>query len=124
MISFWDKIGNDQAVIIIKFIKNEDLHTMAYFSPIQITSKHIMISIDDFKIASFEKKCELVSTQTTYVTSRTDEEKKAYLYHTGRFFIEVVYSPPLKRVMLIKAFNDHSSLLPYVETVSLEDLRL
>jgi hypothetical protein len=83
-----------------------------------------MISIDDFKIATFEKKCELVSTHTTYLTSRTDEEKKNYLYHSGIFFIEVVYSSALKRVILIKAFNDHNSLLPYVETVSLEDLRL
>jgi len=81
-----------------------------------------MISIDDFKGASFERKCELVTTQTTYLSSRMEEEKKVYLYHTGKFFIEVFYSPLFRRVLLIRAFNDSNSLTPYVEMVSLEDL--
>lgn len=83
-----------------------------------------MISIDDFKVASFEKKCDHVTSQTTYITSRCDEEKKIYLYHSGKFFIEVFYSPPLKRVLLIHAFNDLNNLLIYTESVSLEDLKL
>jgi hypothetical protein len=87
-----------------------------------MTTKFAMISIDDFKIASFEKKCELVTSQTTYITSRCDEEKKVYLYHSGKFFIEVFYSPLFKRVIMIHAFNDMNNLLPYAESVSLEDL--
>lgn len=83
-----------------------------------------MISIDDFKVASFEKKCDHVTSQTTYITSRCDEEKKIYLYHSGKFFIEVFYSPLLKRVLLIHAFNDLNNLLLYAESVSLEDLKL
>ena len=83
-----------------------------------------MISINEFEVASFEKKCELVTTQTNYLSSREDEEKKVYLYHTGEFFIEVFYSPLFKRVLLIRAFNDSNNLTPYVETVSLEDLKL
>jgi hypothetical protein len=97
---------------------------VAYFSPVRITTKIVMISIDDFKVASFEKKCDLVTSQTTYITSRCDEEKKIYLYHSGKFFIEVYYSPLLKRVLLIHAFNDLNNLLPYAESVSLEDLKL
>jgi hypothetical protein len=83
-----------------------------------------MISIDDFKVASFEKKCDLVTSQTTYITSRCDDEKKIYLYHSGKFFIEVLYSPRFKRVLLIHAFNDLNNLQPYAESVSLEDLKL
>ena len=83
-----------------------------------------MISIDDFKVASFEKKCDLVTSQTTYITARCDQEKKIYLYHSGKFFIEVFYSTLFKRVLLIHAFNDLNNLLPYVESVSLDDLNL
>jgi hypothetical protein len=97
---------------------------MAYFSPVRITTKIVMISIDDFKVASFEKKCDLVTSHTTYITSRCDDEKKIYLYHSGKFFIEVFYSPLLKRVLLIHAFNDLNNLLLYAESVSLEDLKL
>jgi hypothetical protein len=97
---------------------------VAYFSPVGVTTKFVMISIDDFKVASFEKKCDLVTSQTTYITSRCDEEKKIYLYHSGKFFIEVFYSPLFKRVLLIHAFNDLNNLLPYAESVSLEDLKL
>jgi len=83
-----------------------------------------MISIDDFKVASFEKKCDLITSQTTYITSRCDEEKKIYLYHSGKFFVEVFYSTVFKRVLLIHAFNDLNNLLSYTESVSLEDLNL
>ena len=83
-----------------------------------------MTSIEDFRVASFEKKCEHVTSQTTYIISRCEDEKKIYLYHSGEFFIEVVYLPFLKRVTLIHAFNDAKNLLPYTESVSLEDLRL
>ena len=95
---------------------------MAHFSPHNHTTKMVMTSIDDFKVASFEKKCEHVTTQTTYIASRSDEQKKIYLYHSGRFFIEVVYAPVLKRVVFIHAFNDADHLCPYTESVSLEDL--
>lgn len=97
---------------------------MAYFSPEEITTKFVMISIDDFKVASFEKKCELVTSKTTYITSRSEESKKVYLYHSGKFFVEVYYSPLLKRVLLIRAFNDQKNLLAYAESVSLEGLEL
>lgn len=97
---------------------------MAYFSPEEIITKIDMISIDDFKVASFEKKCEHVTSKTSYITSRSEEAKKVYLYHSGKFFIEVFYSPLLKRVLLIRAFNDQKNLLAYAESVSLEDLEL
>lgn len=83
-----------------------------------------MTSIESFEIASFEKKCEHVTTQTSYLASRSEEGKKIYLYHSGKFFIEVVYNPFVKRVILIHAFNDTNNLLPYTESVSLEDLKL
>jgi len=97
---------------------------MAYFSRESFKTNLVMISIDDFKVASFEKKCELVTSNTNYVASRNEETKKVYLYHSGEFFIEVVYSPLLKRVLFIHAFNDHKNLLAYAESVSLDDLEL
>ncbi len=83
-----------------------------------------MIQIDDFMVASFEKKCELIVSHTSYITSRQVDERKVYLYHTGKFFIEVLYSPQLKRVLVIQPFNDLDNLMPYAESVSLADLKL
>lgn len=83
-----------------------------------------MITLQDFKEASFEKKCDLITGYTDYMTVRKTGDAKVYLYHTGKFFIEVYYSPAYKRVLLIHAFNDTASLEPYAEDVSLADLKL
>ena len=83
-----------------------------------------IFSIDDFKRASFEKKCDVVTTQSNYLVTRTLGNCKVYLYHTGDFFIEVFYSPIYKKVLMINAFNDGEGLQPYTENISLEDLNL
>lgn len=95
---------------------------MAYFSPGRLATMTVMNSIDDFEIASFEKKCELVTTKTHYITSRIEDDKKVYLYHSGKFFVEVYYAPSVKRVLFIHAFNDVKTLVPYTESVSLDDI--
>lgn len=81
-----------------------------------------MISIEDFKVASFEKKCDLITRDTDFIASRSLDEVKVYLYHTGEFFIEVYYSVRFKKVLRIKAFNEVDYLEPYAIEVSLGDL--
>ena len=81
-----------------------------------------MISIEDFKVASFEKKCDLITRNTDYIISRQAKDERIYLYHTGRFFIEVSYSTVYKRVLSINAFNSANDLEPYVEEISLNAL--
>lgn len=84
----------------------------------------VMNSIDDFKIASFEKKCDFITMGTDYIASRCLNDVKMYLYHTKAFFIEVQYSVPFKKVICIHAFNDLKSLDYYAEEVLLNDLAL
>lgn len=81
-----------------------------------------MISINEFKVSSFEKKCDLITSYTEFIAVRTKEDTKTYLYHTGEFFVEVFYSTRYKKVLLIHAFNDAEPLVPYTEEVSLIDL--
>jgi hypothetical protein len=81
-----------------------------------------MLSLDDFRVSSFEKKCEVVTAESSYVSMRVLGDSKVYLYHTGEFFIEVYYSPTYKQVLVIHAFNDLRSLEPYIEKVSLAGL--
>jgi hypothetical protein len=78
-----------------------------------------MLSLDDFRVSSFEKKCEVVTAESNYISMRLLGDSKVYLYHTGKFFIEVYYSPTYKQVLMIHAFNDLRSLEPYIEKVSL-----
>lgn len=83
-----------------------------------------MISIEDFTYASFEKKCDVVTGYSNYITQRKLGECKVYLYHTGEFFIEVYYSPSYQKVLMIHAFGHALGLEPYAEMVSLADLNL
>jgi hypothetical protein len=81
-----------------------------------------MLSLDDFRVSSFERKCEVVTAYSNYISMRLLGDSKVYLYHTGDFFIEVYYSPTYKQVLMIHAFNDLRSLEPYAEKVLLGDL--
>jgi hypothetical protein len=81
-----------------------------------------MISIEDFKVASFEKKCDLITRDTDFIISRSMDDVKVYLYHTGAFFIEVYYSVRFKKVLRIQAFNEVDYLEPYTVEISLDEL--
>jgi len=81
-----------------------------------------MITIHEFKVSSFEKKCDLITNYTEFIASSSMEDTKMYLYHTGEFFVEVLYSTRYKKVLRIHAFNDAEALIPYTEEVSLIDL--
>lgn len=83
-----------------------------------------MISIDDFRYASFERKCDVVTTQSTYLMTRSLGNCKIYLYHSGEFFIEVYYSPVYRKVLMINPFTDTAGLAPYADLISLADLAL
>ncbi|MBX2940961.1 MAG: hypothetical protein KF860_01330 [Cyclobacteriaceae bacterium] len=81
-----------------------------------------LLSIADFKDYSFDKKCDVVTIYSNYIMYREFPNGKAYLYHTGSFFIEVLYSSLHRRIQAINAFNDIRMLAPYAETVSLDNL--
>ena len=81
-----------------------------------------MTKIEDFKTASFEKKCDLVIANSTYIMSRKIGETKVYLYNTGEFYIEVYYSSKYKKVLMINAFDCLVDLEIYAEKISLTDL--
>jgi hypothetical protein len=84
----------------------------------------LMITIEDFRTCSFEKKCDVVTRQSTFIASRNMGNCNVYLYHSGVFFIEVFYSPIYKKVLMISAFENSGSLGQYVEKVSLAELGL
>jgi hypothetical protein len=93
----------------------------SFLSTVQSKS---MRNIEDFKMASFEKKCDLVIGASNYITSRKLADTKIYLYHTGEFFIEVYYSSKYKKVLMINAFDDMAGMEPYLDNVSLRELAL
>jgi hypothetical protein len=83
-----------------------------------------MITLEDFECATFERKCDIVTTGTLYLLMRNLGDCKVYLYHADNFFIEVYYSPTHKKVLMIHAFENGEDLEPYAERVSLADLGL
>lgn len=81
-----------------------------------------LLSIKDFKECTFDQKCDIVTIYSNYITHRNLPHGKGYLYHTGEFFIEVIYSSRYKKILMIHAFDDTSLLEPYTEAISLADL--
>jgi len=81
-----------------------------------------MISLNEFRYASYEKKCDLVARCSDYIAMRRLAGCKVYLYHTGEFFIEVYYSPHHQAVLMLHAFKETEGLEPYTEGVSLSEL--
>jgi hypothetical protein len=82
-----------------------------------------MNSLNDFQSSSFDRKCNFIMIHSDYIAMRKIDDCNVYLYHTGEFFIEVCYSPPYKKVVMINAFDDQEGLMNYAENVSLEDLK-
>ncbi len=81
-----------------------------------------MPTINEFKEASFEQKCDWVVTHADYLAMRWLADCKVLLYASGNFFIEVYFSTTYKRVLMLNAFHEPNQLMPYVEGVSLDDL--
>ena len=83
-----------------------------------------MITLTDFQKASFEEKCDWVTASSNYMFARKLGDAKVYLYHGGDFFIEVYYSPTYKKILMINAFSNVAGLDPYLESISLRDLKV
>ena len=81
-----------------------------------------MISFNDFKIASFGTKCDLITYSSNYIISRETAGIKSHLYHINEFFIEVHSTTISLKVHSINAFTEPDGLDPYIVGVSLNDL--
>lgn len=81
-----------------------------------------MFTLDEFRVMTFEKKCDVITFYGNYLVQRTLADCKIFLYSAEGFFIEVFYSPRHQKVLMINAFDNFSALEPYLERISLEDL--
>ena len=82
-----------------------------------------MYTLQDFRIMPFEKKCDVITFNGSYLSQRTLGDCKVFLYHASMFFIEVFYSPKHQKVLMINAFDKPIGLDPYLDKISLADLR-
>lgn len=81
------------------------------------------MTIQEFKVLAFEKKCDVVTFHGNYIARRAiGSNCKVFLYHAYGFFIEIFYLPEMEKIQLINAFDDVGGLYPYLETISLNDL--
>lgn len=81
-----------------------------------------MVSINDFRVMTFDRKCDLVTHYGQYLSHRMLGDCKVFLYHADNFFVEVFYSSKYQKVLMINAFDQTLGLEPYIESVSLADL--
>ena len=81
-----------------------------------------MLTLQDFRVMPFEKKCDVITFYGNYIAQRSLADCKVFLYFTEGFFIEVFYSPKYKKVLMINAFEKPIGLDPYLDKISLADL--
>ncbi len=81
-----------------------------------------MISISDFQILPFDKKCDFITVFADYIVYRTESDKKFYLYHMENYFVEVCYSPSQSKVLGIHAFKNSALAEPYLGEIDISDL--
>jgi hypothetical protein len=86
-----------------------------------IAKKESMVSINEFRVMPFERKCDLVTYQGQFLIDRFLGDCKVFLYYADDFFIEVFYSPKHQRVLMINAFDQPIGLEPYLDKISLAD---
>ena len=83
-----------------------------------------MMTLQDFRIMPFEKKCDVITFNGSYLAQRNLADCKVFLYFTDGFLIEVFYSPEFKKVLMITAFEKTIGLAPYLDKISLAGLEL
>jgi hypothetical protein len=81
-----------------------------------------MLTLTDFRVMPFEKKCDVITFTGNYLVHRTLGECKVFLYYAEGFYIEVFYSPIHAKVLMINAFDKFVGLDPYLDKISLTDL--
>jgi len=81
-----------------------------------------MMTLTDFRVMPFEKKCDVITFNGNYLAHRTLGECRVFLYHAEEFYIEVFYSPKHSKVLMINAFENVIGLQPYLDKISLADL--
>ena len=81
-----------------------------------------MLTLTDFRVMPFEKKCDVITFTGNYLVHRTLGECKVFLYHAEGFYIEVFYSSAHTKVLMINAFDKATGLEPYLDKISLAEL--
>lgn len=81
-----------------------------------------MVTLQNFRVMPFEKKCDVITFYGNYLAQRTLADCKVFLYFTEGFFVEVFYSPKYQKVLMINAFEKAIGLDPYLDKISLVDL--
>ena len=83
-----------------------------------------MITLTDFRVMPFEKKCDVITFTGNYLLHRTMGDCKVFLYYADGFYIEVFYTPKHAKVLMINAFDKPIGLEPYLDKISLGDLNV
>lgn len=81
-----------------------------------------MRTLDEFRLLSFEKKCDVVTFEASYLLARREGTFKMFLYDMGGFFVEVMFDTSENKVKGFHAFHEDRWLGPYLETISIAEV--
>ncbi|QSE98287.1 hypothetical protein [Fulvivirga lutea] len=81
-----------------------------------------MISLTDFQVLPFDKKCDFITVFADYILYREEAGTKHYLYLMKDYFVEVNYSPAEGKVLGIHAFKNIRLADAYLDHIDISDL--
>ncbi|MDH5599092.1 MAG: hypothetical protein OEY34_08205 [Cyclobacteriaceae bacterium] len=83
-----------------------------------------MIGIEDFKILSFDKKCELVTVCGDFLAHLNFGSVKYYLYNLENFYVEIAYSTERKKITQVIPIQNINQLDRYLDEIDISEALL
>lgn len=81
-----------------------------------------MVSAEEFKKLTLEKKYFLLKTDGNYISSRYYQGFQVHLYGLKSFYVEVWQRFGLEDIIWIEVVNSNASINSYLDNIDLDDL--
>ena len=81
-----------------------------------------MIGLYEYNLMSIDEKAQLLWDSGEFLLSNKTNNAATNLYSFSDFFVEVIYSNELNKIIDIKTFKNNTRLEPYLDLINVSKL--
>ena len=81
-----------------------------------------MIGLYEYNLMSIDEKAQLLWDSGEFLLSNKTTNAATNLYSFSDFFVEVIYSNELNKIIDIKTFKNNTRLEPYLDLINVSNL--
>jgi len=81
-----------------------------------------MIGLYEYNLMSIDEKAQLLWDSSEFLLSNKTTNAATNLYSFSDFFVEVIYSNELNKIIDIKTFKNNTRLEPYLDLINVSKL--